>query len=202
MKFDKITAVAKGFLTRRLLQTEKLKHLKQTVKDTMEFIKSFQSEAPLKRGSVSAQDASLHERVMAQLRAALYDIYDIFFTMEASERMNILRHDREVRKEKMLRQMDKIKSPRERVTLSTATQKSLDRKKCMKTSEMGMPSKKIIIKQKTPESRVLQPNQGQNAPVHRLLCRQGTPKTSMKGVEQNRKKASESRMSNKAVSGV
>ncbi|NXW83458.1 CP110 protein, partial [Alopecoenas beccarii] len=173
LKFDKITAVAKGFLTRRLLQTEKLKHLKQTVKDTMEFIKTFQSEAPLKRGNVSAQDASLHERVMAQLRAALYDIHDIFFTMEASERMNILRHDREVRKEKMLRLMDKVKSPRERVTLSTATQKSLDRKKYMKASEMGMPSKKIIIKQKTPESRVLQPNQGQNAPVHRLLCRQG-----------------------------
>ncbi|NWX07844.1 CP110 protein, partial [Caloenas nicobarica] len=202
MKFDKITAVAKGFLTRRLLQTEKLKHLKQTVKDTMEFIKTFQSEAPLKRGNVSAQDASLHERVMAQLRAALYDIHDIFFTMEASERMNILRHDREVRKEKMLRLMDKVKSPRERVTLSTATQKSLDRKKYMKASEMGMPSKKIIIKQKTPESRVLQPNQGQNAPVHRLLCRQGTPKTSMKGVEQNRKKASESRVSNKALSGA
>ncbi|XP_005508547.2 centriolar coiled-coil protein of 110 kDa isoform X3 [Columba livia] len=202
MKFDKITAVAKGFLTRRLLQTEKLKHLKQTVKDTMEFIRTFQSEAPLKRGNVSAQDASLHERVMAQLRAALYDIHDIFFTMEAAERMNILRHDREVRKEKMLRLMDKVKSPRERVTLSTATQKSLDRKKYMKASEMGMPSKKIIIKQKTPESRVLQPNQGQNAPVHRLLCRQGTPKTSMKGVEQNRKKASESRVSNKALSGA
>ncbi|XP_067162751.1 centriolar coiled-coil protein of 110 kDa isoform X1 [Apteryx mantelli] len=202
IKFNKITAVAKGFLTRRLMQTEKLKYLKQTVKDTMEFIKNFQSEAPLKRGSVSAQDASLHERVMAQLRAALYDIHDIFFIMEASERMNILRHDREVRKEKMLRQMDKVKSPRERATLSTATQKSLDRKKYMKASEMGMPSKKIIIKQKTPENRVLQPNQGQNAPVHRLLCRQGTPKTSMKGVEQNRKKASESRVSNKAVSGA
>ncbi|NXF80885.1 CP110 protein, partial [Sclerurus mexicanus] len=202
MKFDKITAVAKGFLTRRLLQTEKLKHLKQTVKDTVEFIRNFQSEAPLKRGNVSAQDASLHERVMAQLRAALYDIHDIFFTMDASERMNILRHDREVRKEKMLRQMDKVKSPRERVTLSTATQKSLDRKKFMKASEMGIPSKKIIIKQKTPESRILQPNQGQNAPVHRLLCRQGTLKSSVNGVEQNRKKASESRVSNKAVSGA
>ncbi|NWZ61526.1 CP110 protein, partial [Acrocephalus arundinaceus] len=173
MKFDKITAVAKGFLTRRLLQTEKLKNLRQTVKDTLDFIKSFQSEAPLKRGSVSIQDACLHERVIAQLRAALYDIHDIFFTMEASERMNILRHDREVRKEKMLRQMDKVKSPRERVTLSTATQKSLDRKKYMKASEMGIPSKKIIIKQKAPENRILQPNQGQNAPVHRLLCRQG-----------------------------
>uniref|UniRef100_A0A8C2YDS9 Centriolar coiled-coil protein 110 n=1 Tax=Coturnix japonica TaxID=93934 RepID=A0A8C2YDS9_COTJA len=174
MKFDKVTAVAKGFLTRRLLQTEKLKHLKQTVRDTMEFIRNFQSEAPLRRGTVSAQDASLHERVMAQLRAALYDIHDIFFAMEASERMNILRHDREVRKEKMLRQMDKVKSPRERATLSTATQKSLDRKKYMKASEMGMPSKKIVPKQRSPESRVLQPNQGQNAPLHRLLCRQGS----------------------------
>ncbi|XP_038006725.1 centriolar coiled-coil protein of 110 kDa isoform X2 [Motacilla alba alba] len=202
MKFDKITAVAKGFLTRRLLQTEKLKHLKQTVKDTLEFLKIFQSEAPLKRGSVSAQDASLHERVIVQLRAALYDIHDIFFTMDVSERMNILRHDREVRKEKMLRQMDKIKSPRERVTLSTATQKSLDRKKCMKASEMGIPSKKIIIKQKTPQNRILQPNQGQNAPVHRLLCRQGTPKTSVNGVEQNRRKAAGSRVPNKAVSGA
>nr|XP_048722663.1 centriolar coiled-coil protein of 110 kDa isoform X2 [Caretta caretta] len=202
MKFSKITALAKGFLTRRLMQTEKLKYLRQTVKDTMEFIKIFQSEAPLKRGTVSVQDASLQERVMAQLRAALYDIHDIFFIMEVSERMHILRHDREVRKEKMLRQMAKIKTPRERVTLSTATQKSLDRKKYMKASEMGMPNKKLIPKQNTPEARVLQPNQGQNTPVHRLLCRQGTPKTSMKGVEQNRKKSSESRVPNKATSGV
>lgn len=35
--------------------------------DTMEFMKSFQSEAPLKRGTVSAQDASLQERVLAQV---------------------------------------------------------------------------------------------------------------------------------------
>ncbi|XP_053412221.1 centriolar coiled-coil protein of 110 kDa isoform X5 [Nycticebus coucang] len=150
-KFNKITAVAKGFLTRRLMQTDKLKQLRQTVKDTMEFMRSFQSEAPLKRGIVSAQDASLQERVLAQLRAALYGIHDIFFVMDAAERMSILHHDREARKEKMLRQMDKMKSPR--VALSAATQKSLDRKKYMK---------------------VLQPNQGQNAPVHRLLSRQGS----------------------------
>ncbi|XP_036597581.1 centriolar coiled-coil protein of 110 kDa isoform X2 [Trichosurus vulpecula] len=171
-KFEKITAVAKGFLTRRLLQTEKVKHLRQTVKDTMEFIRSFQSEAPLKRGSVSAQDASLQERVLAQLRAALFDIHDIFFIMDATERMSILHHDREVRKEKMLRQMDKMKNPR--ASLSTATQKSLDRKKYMKAAEMGMPNKKILIRQKPSETRVLQPSQGQNAPIHRPLCRQGS----------------------------
>ncbi|XP_064448675.1 centriolar coiled-coil protein of 110 kDa isoform X4 [Mirounga angustirostris] len=171
-KFNKITAVAKGFLTRRLMQTDKLKQLRQTVKDTMEFIRSFQSEAPLKRGVVSAQDASLQERVLAQLRAALYGIHDIFFVMDAAERMSILHHDREVRKEKMLRQMDKMKSPR--VALSAATQKSLDRKKYMKAAEMGMPNKKFLVKQNASETRVLQPNQGQNAPIHRLLSRQGS----------------------------
>ncbi|XP_011234115.1 centriolar coiled-coil protein of 110 kDa isoform X1 [Ailuropoda melanoleuca] len=200
-KFNKITAVAKGFLTRRLMQTDKLKQLRQTVKDTMEFIRSFQSEAPLKRGVVSAQDASLQERVLAQLRAALYGIHDIFFVMDAAERMSILHHDREVRKEKMLRQMDKMKSPR--VALSAATQKSLDRKKYMKAAEMGMPNKKFLVKQNPSETRVLQPNQGQNAPVHRLLSRQGTPKTSVKGVVQNRQKSSQSRVPNRApVSGV
>lgn len=171
-KFNKVTAVAKGFLTRRLMQTDKLKQLRQTIKDTMEFIRSFQSEAPLKRGVVSAQDASLQERVLAQLRAALYGIHDIFFVMDAAERMSILRHDREARKEKMLRQMDKMKSPR--VALSAATQKSLDRKKYMKAAEMGMPNKKFLVKQNPSETRVLQPNQGQNAPVHRLLSRQGS----------------------------
>ncbi|XP_048348907.1 centriolar coiled-coil protein of 110 kDa isoform X1 [Sphaerodactylus townsendi] len=201
-KLNKISALAKGFLTRRLLQTEKLKHLRQTVQDTREFIRNFQTEAPLKRGTVSAQDASLQERVAAQLRAALYDIHDIFFKVEVSERMGILSHDREVRKEKMLRQLDKAKTPRERVVLSTATQKSLDRKKYMKAADMGMPNKRTIVKQKTPENRVLQPNQGQNAPIQRLLSRQGTSKTSVKGAEQNRKKPSESRVSNKAHSGV
>ncbi|XP_040829214.1 centriolar coiled-coil protein of 110 kDa isoform X2 [Ochotona curzoniae] len=200
-KFNKITAVAKGFLTRRLMQTDKLKQLRQTVKDTMEFIRSFQSEAPLKRGAVSAQDASLQERVLAQLRAALYGIHDIFFVMDAAERMSILHHDREVRKEKMLRQMDKMKSPR--VALSAATQKSLDRKKFMKAAEMGMPNKKFLVKQNPAETRVLQPIQGQNAPAHRLLSRQGTPKTSVKGVVHSRQKPSQSRVPNRApVAGV
>nr|XP_048316200.1 centriolar coiled-coil protein of 110 kDa isoform X2 [Myodes glareolus] len=200
-KFNKITAVAKGFLTRKLMQTDKLKQLRQTVKDTMEFIRSFQSEAPLKRGVVSAQDASLQERVLAQLRAALYGIHDIFFVMDAAERMSILHHDREARKEKLLRQMGKMRSPR--VALSAATQKSLDRKKFMKVAEMGMPNKKFLLKQSPSETRVLQPNQGQNAPVHRLLSRQGTPKTSVKGVVQNRQKPSQSRVPSRApVSGA
>ncbi|XP_078273667.1 centriolar coiled-coil protein of 110 kDa isoform X3 [Rhinoraja longicauda] len=175
-KFHKITALAKGFLTRRLMKTVKLKQFQQTVKDTMEFINSFQPEAPLKRGAVSSQDISLQERVVAQLRAALYEIHDIFFVLTPNERMQILSQDREIRKEKQLREMEKWKSPKERISLSVATQKSLDRKRQIKAAEIGITSKqKSQAKQKTPcETRILQPSQGQNAPAQRLLHRQGS----------------------------
>ncbi|OCT64111.1 centriolar coiled-coil protein of 110 kDa [Xenopus laevis] len=173
-KFNKATALAKGFLTRRLMQTEKLNNLKKTVKDTAEFMRTFQSEFPLSRGMVSSQDASLQERVLAQLRAALYEIHDIFLAMEPAERMNILAHDRELRREKMIRNMEKVKSPRDRVTLSSATQKSLDRKKLTRVVHIGMSNKKLQSKPRASENRILQPNQGQNAPVHRLLSREGS----------------------------
>ncbi|XP_043945690.1 centriolar coiled-coil protein of 110 kDa isoform X2 [Protopterus annectens] len=175
MKFEKVTALAKGFLTRRLMETEKVKALQQTVKDTIEFIKTFQSEPYSRRGPVSSQDMSLQDRVLAQLRAALYEIHDIFFVMKPADRMAILHHDREVHKEKMLRQMEKMKSPRDRVVLSAATQKSLDRKKQRRIGEAVLPNKKPPVKQNTPsETRILQPNQGQNAPVQKLLYRQGS----------------------------
>ncbi|XP_075686311.1 centriolar coiled-coil protein of 110 kDa [Rhinoderma darwinii] len=173
-KFYKVTALAKGFLTRRLMQTEKLKNLKQTVKDTAEFIRTFHTEAQPGRGHVSAQDVSLQERVVAQLRAALYEIHDIFFAMDVTERMNILANDWELRREKMLRQMEKIKSPRDRLTLSSATQKSLDRKKLTRAVEIGMSNRKPISKPKALDSRILQPSQGQNAPTNKLLYRQGS----------------------------
>ncbi|XP_059835385.1 centriolar coiled-coil protein of 110 kDa-like isoform X2 [Hypanus sabinus] len=202
-KFNKITALAKGFLTRRLMKTVKLKQLQQTVKDTMEFINNFQTEAPLKRGAVSSQDISLQERVVAQLRAALYEIHDIFFVLSPNERMQILSQDREIRKEKQLRQMEKWKSPKEKIALSIATQKSLDRKRQIKAAEMGIHSKqKPQGKQKAScETRILQPSQGQNAPVQRLLHRQGVH-TSKKGVEQNRERDTESRFPRKTGPGV
>ncbi|XP_075422161.1 centriolar coiled-coil protein of 110 kDa [Ascaphus truei] len=176
-KFNKVTALAKGFLTRRLMQTDKLKNLKQTVKDTAEFMRTFKTDVPLSRGAVSAQDASLHERVLAQLRAALYDIHDIFLELDSSERMNILLHDRELRHEKLIRQMEKMKGPRDRVTLSSATKKSLDRKKLTRGVEIGMSNKRLQLRPRTSETRILQPNQGQNgenAHINKLLCRQGS----------------------------
>ncbi|KAG8006971.1 hypothetical protein GBF38_023065, partial [Nibea albiflora] len=127
--FCRIGAIIRGFLTRRLLKTEKVKHLRQTIVDTQEFIRSFQTEGSQKKGTHSAQDRSLQERVRAQLRAAIYDIHDIFFEMPLGDRLALLQQDRELRAERKLRDMEKAKCPKERVVLSAATQRSLDRKK-------------------------------------------------------------------------
>ncbi|ETE65170.1 Centriolar coiled-coil protein, partial [Ophiophagus hannah] len=84
---------------------------------------------------------------------------------QASERMSILRQDREIRKEKMLRQLvrcgrpsltvlDKAKSPKDKVTLSTATQKSLDRKKYIKYVAETSPSAQPRSKRSYPKAAV------------------------------------------------
>ncbi|XP_040045925.2 centriolar coiled-coil protein of 110 kDa isoform X2 [Gasterosteus aculeatus] len=172
--FCRIGAVIRGFLTRRLLKTEKVKHLRQTIMDTQEFIRSFQTEAPQKRGPCSAQDRSLQERVRAQLRAALYDIHDIFFEMPLWDRLALLHQDRELRAERKLRDMkQKAKSPKERVVLSAATQRSLDRKK--RVSESPSTARRKQQKPKsTSTNRVLKPSQGQNSAVPGQLNHQGS----------------------------
>ncbi|KAM4598295.1 LOW QUALITY PROTEIN: centriolar coiled-coil protein of 110 kDa [Polymixia lowei] len=169
----RLGAVARGFLARRLLKTEKVKHLRQTVADTQEFIRSFQTEGPQKRGTISAQDLSLQERVRAQLRAALYDVHDIFFEMPPEDRFALLQQERELRAERRLREMEKAKCPKERVALSTATQRSLDRKK--RVGESPAQARKMQQKPKSPTTnRILKPSQGQNAPVPGQLNRQGS----------------------------
>ncbi|XP_042247926.1 centriolar coiled-coil protein of 110 kDa-like [Thunnus maccoyii] len=169
----RIGAITRGFLTRRLLKIDKVKHLRQTIVDTQEFIRSFQTEAPQKRGSFSPQDLSLQERVRAQLRAALYDIHEIFFEMPLEDRLALLQQDRELRAERKLRDMEKAKCPKERGVLSAATQRSLDRKK--RVGESPAQARKMQQKPKSPTTnRILRPSQGQNSPVSGQLNRQGS----------------------------
>ncbi|KAJ8390673.1 hypothetical protein AAFF_G00100530 [Aldrovandia affinis] len=171
----RLGAAARGFLTRRVLSTEKLKYLRQTILDTREFIHSFQTDALLKRGSLSVQDVSLQERLKVQLRAALYDVHDVFFVMPLGERLELLQQDRQLRAERKLREMEKARSPKGRGVLSAATQRSLDRRKQRVRNAPGQSRKPQHLdragshstNQRAPLSteheRVLQPSQGLNA---------------------------------------
>ncbi|KAG7255876.1 hypothetical protein CRUP_007690 [Coryphaenoides rupestris] len=150
----RLTAVARGYLTRRLLVTEKVKYLRQTV---------------------------------------------------GEEQLALLQQDRELRAERKLREMEKAKSPKDRVVLSAATQRSLDRKKrvvdspaqarkasqkakCSPTNRYGVAGPTPLFPfsvispcsrhlHNTPalsSHRILKTNQGQNAPASDKLKRQGS----------------------------
>ncbi|XP_033828018.2 uncharacterized protein si:ch73-100l22.3 [Periophthalmus magnuspinnatus] len=124
-----LSAVAKGFLTRRLLKTERVAQLVRTVRDTYQFLQAFQKHSPNK-GPPSRQDLMLQERVTLQLRATRYEIHDIFFSLATRERMQLISIDRDLARERELKRQNGSGGPhRGKNSLSAATQKSLERKR-------------------------------------------------------------------------
>ncbi|KAM7009673.1 uncharacterized protein cp110 [Tautogolabrus adspersus] len=128
-----LLAAVKGFLTRRLLGTEKVAQLVRTVRDTQQLLQALWQQRSPGRGEFSSrQDLLLQERVALQLRAARYEVNDIFFRLSAGERMQLISWDRELAKDRELRrQSGNTGHPRGKSSLSAATQKSLERKKEM-----------------------------------------------------------------------
>ncbi|XP_039651432.1 uncharacterized protein si:ch73-100l22.3 isoform X2 [Perca fluviatilis] len=127
-----LLAAVKGFLARRLLKTERVAQLVRTIGDTHQFLQALQQQSPGRGKFCSRQDLLLQERVTLQLRAARYEVHDIFFSLSAGERMQLINWDRELARERELRrQSGHTGNPRGKSSLSTATQKSLERKRGM-----------------------------------------------------------------------
>ncbi|XP_072318839.1 uncharacterized protein cp110 [Eucyclogobius newberryi] len=126
-----LVAVTKGFLTRRLLRTERVAQLVRTGRDTRQFLQAFQKHSPNK-GLTSRQDLMLQERVTLQLRAVRYEIHDIFLRLSSRERMQLISIDRDlVRERELKRQSGSGDQQRGKSSLSAATQKSLERKRSL-----------------------------------------------------------------------
>ncbi|XP_015239828.1 PREDICTED: uncharacterized protein LOC107090775 isoform X1 [Cyprinodon variegatus] len=125
-----LAATVKGFLTRRLLRTERVMQLVRTVRDMQQFLQTLQQQVTARGEHCSRQELLLQERVSLQLRAARYEVYDIFFSLSAREQMQLISWDRELAREKQLRrQKGPAGYPRGKCSLSAATQKSLERKR-------------------------------------------------------------------------
>ncbi|XP_034389088.1 uncharacterized protein si:ch73-100l22.3 [Cyclopterus lumpus] len=125
-----LLAAVKGFLARRLLKTERVAQLVRTIRDTSQFLLALQRQSPGRGEFSSRQDLLLQERVTLQLRAARFEVHDIFFSLSAGERMELISWDRELAKERELRRQSGYTGHlRGKSSLSTATQKSLERKR-------------------------------------------------------------------------
>lgn len=68
-KFDRISASVKGYLTRRLLNTEKVQIIVQTVRDTVDLLLKLYEEGPPTGGvpCVRPQDNDLYRRLIQQV---------------------------------------------------------------------------------------------------------------------------------------
>ncbi|KAL1455986.1 hypothetical protein WDU94_000745 [Cyamophila willieti] len=86
-----LTAAVRGFLVRRLLRTQRVQHIKDTIQDTLQCAMSLQSDPT----SLSPMDLELHTRLIQQLTAACYELYDTFFSLSTSEKLHIISLDRE-----------------------------------------------------------------------------------------------------------
>lgn len=117
----KIQAGVRGYLTRRLLKTERVQNCITTIRDTIVCALQLQRDcAP----HVEPSDLQLHGRLIQQLSAACEDLHNIFMGLSVSKRMAIIAADRE-----RLR----IRTPRSQSSggsrpLSRATQIVLQRK--------------------------------------------------------------------------
>ncbi|KAK3784005.1 hypothetical protein RRG08_025200 [Elysia crispata] len=137
VKFEKVSAVAKGFLTRCLLHSDKVQELVKTIKDTREFAFKFQTETPVKKGVFTPQDRALLERIVAQLQAALLDIHEIFFELPCSERMALIEQTRTKEFGKRVNMSkDSLRGSGPRI--SQATLKALERKRKAKEAEASV----------------------------------------------------------------
>ena len=114
--WTRLTALARGFLTRRLMRTERIGDLKRTIRETLSCAVQLHHEAG---GAPNKQELDLHARLLAQLEAACADVHHIFFGLTVGERMALLANDRAARQARAQRRQDSgdLGAPR----LSSAT---------------------------------------------------------------------------------
>lgn len=125
--FDRLTAMARGHLTRRLMKTQRVQSIIQTIKDTLECALRLHGEPHICSGLVTAQDVELHQRLITQLTSACHELHDVFFNISTAERMHLIS---QLRSQKAHPAMRIAKSCMEQAPkkISLATQKVLERR--------------------------------------------------------------------------
>ena len=97
MRFEKLSALIKGHLTRRLLKTAKVQNIINSMKDTMNIALQLHREA---KNYPTLEDVQLHSRLLQQLQRESHAFHDIFFKYSVQQKMSILKQDREIKEGK------------------------------------------------------------------------------------------------------
>ncbi|GFG28984.1 hypothetical protein Cfor_06937 [Coptotermes formosanus] len=114
----RITAAARGFLTRRLLRTARVQDLIVTIRDTVLCALKVHQDS---WSNITPEDVALHGRLIQQVTAACHNLYGVFFSLSTSEKMAIIAADRD----RLRNQTPRPLLPR---PLSAATRRAIERK--------------------------------------------------------------------------
>lgn len=122
--YNRVSAVCKGFLIRRLLRTERVQAIIKSIRDTeAEAIKLIQDNSDLEsEPSATSGDYDLGQLMLRQLRADRNRLHRVMIETSSSERNKLIRHDREMVRAR-LRNEEEAKRRRTR-TPSAATRKT------------------------------------------------------------------------------
>ncbi|XP_075977802.1 centriolar coiled coil protein 110kDa isoform X2 [Anticarsia gemmatalis] len=87
----KIVAHVKGYLVRRLMRTERVQGIVQTIKDALLCALQLHQD----REGIRGADVDLHRRLIQQITAACYSLHDTFVASSPAERCAMIAADRE-----------------------------------------------------------------------------------------------------------
>ena len=113
----RLTALARGHLTRLLLRTEKVEGIKRTIKEAVACAVQLHTESGGE--PPSKEDLQLHARLLAQIESACQALHNIFFTMDTAERMRILALNRRAMRERDERRMSGQVGEKKRISAAT-----------------------------------------------------------------------------------
>ncbi|KAJ8722338.1 hypothetical protein PYW08_004740 [Mythimna loreyi] len=97
----KIVALAKGYLVRRLMRTDRVQATVQTIKDALLCALQLHQD----REGIRGADVDLHRRLIQQITAACYSLHDTFVASTAAERCAMIAADRGRRRSLAARQL-------------------------------------------------------------------------------------------------
>ena len=122
-RFSRLSAIARGYLTRRLLSTHKVEGIISSIRDTMNTALLLHGEA-----TATKEDVELHRRLLLQLNKDYAQLHQIFVESSPAERVALIALDRETR---VKHEAEKENEPVERRRLSAATRARLEHKEKM-----------------------------------------------------------------------
>lgn len=115
-KFERLPALVKGYLSRRLMRTEKVQKLKEVIYDLAVQLVEFDVEGMTE---VSEADIIYHETLMTNLDQEVNRFHSIFCVMPPSKQMEMIRLDRQriLDQDLLKRQLSKFSAIKSKIHL-------------------------------------------------------------------------------------